>query len=48
MTTIVYRAIVALAVILVVAELFSRRSLKLKVNAALVLVPLVLRALMIA
>ncbi len=48
MITLVYRAIVVLAVILVVAELFSQRSLKLKINAGLVLVPLVLRALMIA
>jgi hypothetical protein len=48
MITAVYRAIVALAVILVVAELFSQRSLKLKINAGLVLVPLILRALMIA
>lgn len=48
MITLVYRAIVALAVILVVAELFSQRSLKLKINACLVMIPLVLRALMIA
>ena len=48
MITLVYRAIVALAVLLVVAEIFSQRSLKLKINAGLVLVPLVLRALMIA
>lgn len=48
MITVVYRGIVALAVILVLAELFSQRSLKLKINAGLVLVPLILRALMIA
>jgi hypothetical protein len=48
MITIIYRAIVALAVILVVAEILSQRSLRLKINAGLVLVPLVLRALMIA
>ena len=48
MITIVYRAIVILAVILVLAELFSQCSLKLKINAGLVLVPLILRALMIA
>ena len=47
MITIVYRGIVAAAVLLVVAELFSQRSLKLKINAGLVLIPLVLRALMI-
>ena len=48
MITVIYRAIVALAVVLVAAELFSQRSLKLKINAGLVLVPLVLRLLMIA
>ncbi|MFB3852864.1 MAG: hypothetical protein ACE148_03470 [Vicinamibacterales bacterium] len=47
MITLVYRAIVVFAVILVTAELFSARSLELKLNAALVLVPLILRALMI-
>ena len=35
------------AVVLVVAELFSQRSVKLKINAGLVLIPLILRALMI-
>ena len=45
--TVVYRAIVTVAVILVAAELFSQRSLKLKINAGLVLIPLLLRALMI-
>ncbi len=48
MITSIYRAIVILAVILVVGEIFSQKSLRLKINAALVLVPLVLRALMIA
>ena len=48
MITLVYRGIVALAVLLVIAEMFSQRSLKLKINAGLVLVPLLLRALMIA
>lgn len=47
MITVVYRGIAAAAVILVVAELFSERSLKLKINAGLVLIPLILRALMI-
>jgi hypothetical protein len=46
--TVVYRGIVAVAVILVVAELFSQRSLKVKINAGLVLIPLILRALMVA
>jgi len=48
MITVVYRGIAVLAVILVVAELFSERGLKDKINAGLVLVPLILRALMIA
>jgi hypothetical protein len=48
MITIVYRLIVLLTVVLVLAELFSQRSLKLKLNAALILIPLILRALMIA
>jgi hypothetical protein len=48
MITVVYRGIVVLAIILVAAELFSQRSLKLKINAGLVLIPLILRALMIA
>jgi hypothetical protein len=48
MITIVYRLIVLLTTVLVLAELFSQRSLKLKLNAALILIPLILRALMIA
>jgi hypothetical protein len=47
MITLVYRGIVAAAVILVVGELFSERTLKLKINAGLVLIPLILRAFMI-
>ena len=47
MITLVYRGIAAAAVILVMAELFSQPSLKLKINAGLVLIPLILRALMI-
>jgi len=48
MITVVYRGIVALAIVLVAAELFSQRSLKLKINAGLVLIPLILRALMVS
>ena len=48
MITLVYRLIVALALALVTAELFRQHSLKLKLNAALVLIPLVLRVFMIA
>ena len=47
MITVVYRGIVAVAVVLVAAELFSQRSLRVKINAGLVLIPLILRALMI-
>ena len=45
--TVIYRGIVAVAVVLVVTDLFSQRSLKAKINAGLVLIPLILRALMI-
>jgi hypothetical protein len=48
MITVVYRGIVALAIVLVAAELFSQRSLRLKINAGLVLIPLILRALMVS
>jgi len=48
MITVVYRGIVAVAVVLVAAELFSQRSLRLKINAGLVLIPLILRALMVS
>ncbi len=48
MLTLVYRIIVALVAILVVAEVFTQPKLKLKINAGLVLIPLILRALMIA
>jgi len=45
MITIIYRLIVALAIVLVLAELFGQQSLKLKINAALILI---LRVFMIA
>jgi hypothetical protein len=48
MLTLVYRAIVALVAVLVLAEIFTQPNLKLKINAGLVLIPLILRALMIA
>lgn len=48
MITIVYRLIVVLTAAFVLWELFDQHSLKLKLNAALVLIPLILRALMIA
>ncbi|MEI6386566.1 MAG: hypothetical protein WCQ50_08020 [Spirochaetota bacterium] len=48
MITIVYRLIVVLAAVLVISELLTQKSPKLKINAAIILVPLALRALMIA
>jgi hypothetical protein len=48
MITMIYRGLVVAAVLLVVAEVFSQRSLKLKINAGLVLIPLILRALMVS
>lgn len=48
MITIIYRLIVVLATILVLAELLTQKKAKLKVNAAIVLIPLILRAFMVA
>ena len=45
--TLIYRLIVVLAIALITMELFSQRSLSLKINAGLVLIPLLMRALMI-
>ena len=45
--TLIYRLIVVLALVLVTMELFSHRSVALKINAGLVLIPLVMRALMV-
>jgi hypothetical protein len=47
MITVVYRIIVGLVAALVLWELFSRKDIKVQANAALVLIPLVLRALML-
>lgn len=47
MLTIVYRLIVAAVALLTADALFRERRLSEKINAALVLVPLLLRALMI-
>jgi len=44
----VYQGIVILAALLVLAELLAAKSVKFKLQAALVLVPLLLRALKIA
>jgi hypothetical protein len=48
MITILYRAITVVILIYVASEIFSQRNLKFKINAGLVLIPLILRALMIA
>ncbi len=45
--TLIYRLIVVLALVLVAMELCSQKSVALKLNAALVLIPLVMRALMV-
>ena len=47
MLTILYRLITAAAAVLIVAELYTQKDLKMKINAAIIVVPLVLRALMI-
>jgi hypothetical protein len=47
MLTFLYRLITAVAAAFVVAELYTQKDLKLKINAAIIVVPLVLRALMI-
>lgn len=46
--SLVYQGIVILAAAAVLAELFTARSLKSKLQAALVLVPLLLRAFKLA
>jgi len=48
MITIIYRLIAVLALVLVSVELFTQKSAQLKINAAIVMIPLTLRALMIA
>lgn len=46
--TLVYRLIVILLTILIVWELFSQKDLRSQATAAFVLIPLIMRALMIA
>jgi hypothetical protein len=48
MMTLIYRLLVVVLTLLVVLELFSQKDLKSQATAALVLIPFVLRALMIA
>lgn len=45
--TLIYRLIVVLAIVLITLELFTQKNFTLKINAGLVLIPLVMRALMI-
>ena len=45
--TLIYRLIVVLAIVLITLELFTQKSFTWKINAGLVLIPLVMRALMI-
>ncbi|MCX7028227.1 MAG: hypothetical protein NT061_12265 [Spirochaetes bacterium] len=47
MLTICYRIITAAAAALVIAELYAQKDIKLKINTAIIVIPLVLRALMI-
>lgn len=47
MITIIYRLILALIVVLVGWNLFSEKKIALQLNAAMVLIPLVLRVLMV-
>lgn len=47
MITVVYRLIVIAVAVLVVWELFAQKDVKYQANAALVLVPLLLRAFML-
>lgn len=46
--TLIYRLIVCLAAVLVICELFAQNNLKSQATAAFVLLPLLMRALMIA
>lgn len=46
--TAIYRLIVILIAVLVVWELFDQKDLKSQATAAFVLIPLIMRALMIA
>ena len=47
MITLVYRAIVAIVLIFTVWNMFDEKKITLQANAALVIVPLILRLLMI-
>ncbi len=48
MMTIVYRLILLAAAVLIVREIFREKELKMQANAAWILIPFILRALMLA
>ncbi|MHC1759860.1 MAG: hypothetical protein AB9917_10150 [Negativicutes bacterium] len=48
MMTIVYRLILLAAIVLIVRGIFREKELKMQINAAWVLIPFILRALMLA
>ena len=47
MITVVYQLIVALAIVIIIWEMFEQKDIKMQVNAAIVLIPLILRMLMV-
>ena len=47
MITIIYRLLVVMVIALIGWNLFSEKKLTMQINAAMVLIPMVLRALMI-
>ena len=47
MITIIYRLIVVMVIVLIGWNLFTEKKLTMQMNAAMVLIPMVLRALMI-
>lgn len=48
MMTIIYRLILLAAIVLIVRGIFRETELKMQINAAWVLIPFILRALMLA
>lgn len=48
MMTIIYRLILLAAALLIVREIFRETELKMQANAAWILIPFILRALMLA
>lgn len=48
MMTLVYRLILVICIGLILSELFREKEMKFQINAAWVLIPFILRALMLA